>query len=123
MAARSMIPRRETTPRRCRPGPPRLRRNPFEGRRSIADFLNQLPPGRTARADENRFDLALMANAFGEGPGPLSRDVHKPGVPRDLIENGQDPLWFRHKAAVEVGFELQQGVIDSQAVRFHGPRD
>src|SRR2546430_5593358 len=53
------------------------------------------------------FDLALMANAFGEGPGPLSRDVHKPGVPRDLIENGQDPLWFRHKAAVEVGFELQ----------------
>src|SRR5207248_11325661 len=79
-------------------------------------FPQSTPPGRTARADENRCDLALMANAFGEGPGPLSRDVHKPGVPRDLIENGQDPLWFRHKAAVEVRFELQQGVIDSQAV-------
>jgi len=47
-----------------------------------------------------------VADALGEGAGPLAGDIHKPGIASDLIEHGQDSLWFREKAAVEIGFEL-----------------
>jgi hypothetical protein len=63
-----------------------------------------------------------MADAFGERAGSLAGDVDKPGIPRNLIEHGQDPLWFRKKTAVEIRFELQQGVVDSQPVVPHAPR-
>src|SRR5690349_5865487 len=62
---------------------------------------------------------ALMANAFGKGAGSLPRDIYKPRIACDLVEHGQDALRFRHKAAVEIGFKLQQGVIDSQPVVLH----
>src|SRR5260370_33618765 len=65
--------------------------------------------------------LPLVADAFGEGAGPLTGDVHKVGISRDLIEHGQDSLWFRQQAAVKVRLELQQGVVNSQPVVLHAP--
>src|SRR5712691_3094389 len=67
--------------------------------------------------------LSLVANALGEGAGPLPGDINKPGITRDLIEHGEDSLRFGQKTAVEVRFELQQGVVDAQAVVFHAPRN
>lgn len=66
---------------------------------------------------------ALVADALGEGPGALPRDIDKPGISRDLVEHGKDPLWFGEEAAVEVRLELQQGVVDPQAVVFYAPRN
>ena len=68
-------------------------------------------------------ELTLMADALGEGPGALAGDVHKPRIPGDLVEDRKDALRLRQKAAVEIGFELQQSVIDSQAVIAHAPSD
>jgi len=70
-----------------------------------------------------QYSLTLVANALGERSGPLAGDVHETGITGDLIEHGQDALRFRQKAAVEIGFELQQGVVDSQPVVFHAPRN
>src|SRR5467141_3373752 len=70
-----------------------------------------------------QYSLTLVANALGERSGPLAGDVHETGITGDLIEHGQDALRFRQKAAVEIGFELQQSVVDSQAVVFHAPRN
>src|SRR5467141_1288339 len=67
--------------------------------------------------------LTLVANALGERSGPLAGDVHETGITGDLIEHGQDALRFRQKAAVEIGFELQQGVVNSQPVVSHSPRN
>jgi len=58
-----------------------------------------------------------MADAFGEGTRALPRDVDKMGIAGDLIEHRQNALRLRQKAAVEIGFKLQQGVIDSQPGR------
>jgi hypothetical protein len=67
--------------------------------------------------------LTLVPDALGEGAGPLAGDLDKSGVPRNLVQHGQDSLRLRQKAAVEVGFKLQQGVVDSQAVVLHPPRN
>src|SRR5216683_4410051 len=67
--------------------------------------------------------LSLVANALGEGPGPLPRYLYKSRIPGDLIEHGQDALWFRQKAAVQIRFELQQSIVDPQTVVSHAPRN
>src|SRR6266403_488159 len=69
---------------------------------------------------QSRFS-ALMADALGEGTGALAGDVHEPGIAGDLVEHGQHALWFRQKAAVQIRFELQQGVVDAQTVVSHAP--
>ena len=43
-----------------------------------------------------------MANAFGEGAGPLAGDVYETRISGDLVEHGQDPLGFGQKAVVEI---------------------
>src|SRR6266478_488588 len=65
--------------------------------------------------------LTLVADALGEGTGALAGDVHEPGIAGDLVEHGQHALWFRQKAAVQIRFELQQGVVDAQTVVSHAP--
>src|SRR5882724_6541634 len=79
--------------------------------------------GISARPDESSFGLALMADAFGEGSGPLARNVHKFRIRGNLIQHRKDALRFRQQATIEVGFELQQRVVDSQPVVAHPARD
>ena len=63
------------------------------------------------------------ADAFGEGPGPLACNIHEFRIRGNLIQHGQDTLRFREQAAVEVGFELQQSVVDPQPVVAHAAQD
>src|SRR5712671_376954 len=70
-----------------------------------------------------RCSLTLVADTFGEGTCALAGDVHEARIAGDLVEHGQDPLRFRQKTAVQIRFELQQGVVNSQAVVFHAPRN
>src|SRR6266850_7769985 len=67
--------------------------------------------------------LTLMADAFGEGPRPLACDIHKLRIRGNLIQHRKDALRFRQQAAIEIGFELQQRVVDSQPVVAHPARD
>src|SRR5260370_27420434 len=129
MAATSTIALREKT-RRQRGAfmPAALQRYPFQYRRTIAEFLTRTPraelPCCTCLRKLTRIIfLTLVAEAVGEGARALAGDVHEAGIAGDLIEHGQDALRFRQKAAVEIGFELQQGVVDSQPVVFHAPRN
>ena len=64
-----------------------------------------------------------MTDAFGEGPGPLPRDIYKFRIRGNLIQHRKDALRFRQQAAIEIGFELQQRVVDSQPVVAHPARD
>src|SRR6266850_2755933 len=67
--------------------------------------------------------LTLMADAFGEGPRPLACDIHKLRIRGNLIQHRKDALRFRQQAAVKIGFELQQRVVDTQPVVAHPARD
>jgi len=97
---------REKTRRQLGPFTPAA----YDELRSYSDEPSQnsllKTPVRTAvlymftKIDSNNF-LALVANAFSEGAGPLAGDVHETGIAGDLIEHGQDPLRSRQKAAVE----------------------
>ena len=60
-----------------------------------------------------------MADAFGYGTSALAGDVDKAGVVRDLVQGRQGTLRFGQELAVQVRFELQQRVVDSQAIVFH----
>jgi len=64
-----------------------------------------------------------MTDAFGEGPGPLPRYIYKFRIRGNLIQHRKDALRFRQQAAIEIGFELQQRVVDSQPVVRHAPHD
>src|SRR4029077_11697007 len=68
-------------------------------------------------------ESALMSDTLGEGSGALAGNVHESRIPGDLVEDREDALGLRQEAAVEIGFELQQSVIDSQAVVAHAPGD
>src|SRR6267154_6442045 len=70
-----------------------------------------------------RCSLTLVTDALGKRPSPLAGDVYEARIAGDLVEHGQDPLRFRQKAAVQIRFELQQGVVNSQAVVFHAARN
>src|SRR6266849_4889431 len=96
----------------------------LRGRILTAIRLSQsVAAGISARPDESNFGLALMADAFGEGSGPLARDVHKFRIRGNLIQHRKDALRFRQQAAIEVGFELQKRVVDSQPVVAHAAQD
>src|SRR5712691_4226119 len=63
--------------------------------------------------------LSLIADAFGEGARALPCYIHKARVVGDLIQHWNDALGFRQQLAVQVGFELQQRIIDAQAIVLH----
>jgi hypothetical protein len=47
------------------------------GRILTAARFRREPTPEFAHAGESSLGLALMTDAFGEGPGPLARDIHK----------------------------------------------
>ncbi len=53
-----------------------------------------------------------MAEALGERAGALAGDIHKAGISGNLIEQGEKALRFREKAAVQIGFKLQQSIVE-----------
>src|SRR5215472_5392197 len=63
--------------------------------------------------------LSLVADALGQRPGALPGNVHKLRVFGDLLQHGQQALGFRKEAAVQIRFELQQGIVDAQPVVLH----
>ena len=60
-----------------------------------------------------------MADALGEGAGALAANFDEAGIAGDLIERGESALGLGEELAVELGLELEEGVIDAQAVVFH----
>lgn len=60
-----------------------------------------------------------MADALCKSTGSLSANFDKAGIAGDLIECWQGALRLREKLVVEVSFELQESVIDAEAIVFH----
>ena len=75
--------------------------------------------GRTRTSTYSGWHLALVADAFGEAAGSLPGDIYEAGVTANLVEHGQSCLGFRQELMIQVGFKLQQGVINSKAVVPH----
>jgi len=63
--------------------------------------------------------LARVADAFGQGPGALASDFDEAGIVGDLVEGAEGALRLGKQLAVELGLELEEGVIDAEAVVFH----
>ena len=63
--------------------------------------------------------LALVADAFGEIAGALAANFDEAGIAGDLIQRGQGSLRFGEEVAVQVGLELQQRIVNAEAVVFH----
>src|SRR5581483_1748766 len=74
-------------------------------------------------AAENSRQLTGVADAVGDVAGAFAGDVHVFGVLANLIKKGKEALGFGEEAAVHVGFELEKGVIDAQAVIAHAAGD
>src|SRR5712692_9212029 len=85
---------------------------------SASQYTSRLP-GKQPTGDCPGKALTLIADAFGEGARALPCYVHKVRVVGDLIQHRNDALRFRQQLAVQVGFELQQRIIDAQAVVLH----
>ena len=60
-----------------------------------------------------------MADAFGYGPGALSGDLDETRVGCDLVESRKGSLRLGEQVAIEVGFGLEKGIVDAEAVIFH----
>jgi len=60
-----------------------------------------------------------VSDALGHGAGTLAGDIDEAGVAGDLVEGGEGALRLGEEIAVKVGFELEEGVVDAQAVVFH----
>lgn len=60
-----------------------------------------------------------MADAFGESAGALTADFDEAGIAGDLVERGQGALRLGQKLMIQVGFELQESVVDAEAVVLH----
>src|SRR5690349_24518658 len=65
--------------------------------------------------------LAGMADALCQGTSPLAANFYKTRISGNLIERGESALRFRQQLVVEVRFELQKRVVDSEAVVLHAP--
>lgn len=63
--------------------------------------------------------VVAVADAFGYGPGALSGDLDKTGIGSDLVESRKGSLRLGEQVAIEVGFELEKGIVDAEAVIFH----
>ena len=68
-------------------------------------------------------ELALVADTLGEETGTLAGDFDELRVRGDLVEDGEGALWFGEELAIQIGFELQECVVDAQAIVFHAARD
>src|SRR6266478_8578346 len=95
----------------------------YQSHHSLTNFLSRDDVVDALAEYFHTIHSALTADALSEGAGALAGDVHEAGIARDLIEHGQEALRFRQKTAVEIGLELQQGVVDSQPVVSHAPRN
>src|SRR6266571_4944529 len=84
---------------------------------SASEYTSRLPGKQPTGL--SREGLTLIADAFGEGARALPGYVHKARVVGDLIQHWNDALGFRQQLAVQVGFELQQRIIDAQAIVLH----
>jgi hypothetical protein len=62
-----------------------------------------------------------VADAFGQRTGSLTADLDEAGIAGDLVERWEGTLWFGQEFVVQVGFELQEGVVDAEAVVLHSP--
>ena len=60
-----------------------------------------------------------MADAFGESAGSLAADLDEAGIAGNLIERRQCALRFGQQFVVQVGFKLQESVVDAQAIVLH----
>ena len=54
-----------------------------------------------------------MANAFGQCAGALAANLDEAGIAGDLVERGQGALRLGQKFVVQIGFELQESVVDA----------
>src|SRR5277367_2395976 len=60
-----------------------------------------------------------VADAFGDGAGALPSDINEARVAGDLVEGREGALGVGEEVAIEIGFELEQGIINSEAVVLH----
>jgi len=60
-----------------------------------------------------------VANAFGECAGSLAANFDKAGIAGDLVECWQGTLRFGQQLVIQVGFKLQESVVDAEAVVLH----
>ena len=65
--------------------------------------------------------ITRSANTFRDGASPGSRDLHEVRIRADLIEHREEALGFGEKPVVHVRLELQQCVVDTQAIVFYSP--
>jgi hypothetical protein len=79
---------------------------PFAGRDSGASAADFVP-------------LARVADALGEGASALAANVDEARIAGDLVERGQGALRFGQQFVVQVRFELQERVVDAEAVVLH----
>ena len=57
-----------------------------------------------------------MPDLFGQGTGSLAGDVNHAVVGGDLVEEGEEAGWLGEDPLGEVGFELQESIVDAEAV-------
>jgi hypothetical protein len=57
-----------------------------------------------------------VPQALGQGATALAGDFDEAVVVGDLLQKGQGALGFRQFALVQVGFKLQERVVDTQAI-------
>src|SRR5581483_7911578 len=74
-------------------------------------------------AAEDSRQLTGMADAVSDVAGALAGDIHVFGVLANLIKKGKEALGFGEEATIHVGFELEKGVVDTQAVIAHAAGD
>ena len=60
-----------------------------------------------------------MANTFRQGAGSLTADFDEARIAGDLIQSGQGALRFGQKLVVQIGFELQESIVNAETVVLH----
>src|ERR1700692_3380893 len=65
--------------------------------------------------------VARVTNAFRERASSGARDLHEVRIRVDLVEQRQETFRFGQQPVVHVRLELQQGVVDPQAIVFYAP--
>lgn len=60
-----------------------------------------------------------MSDTLCKSAGSLAANLDETGIAGDLIECWQSSLRFGQELVVQVGFELQQSIVDAEAVVFH----
>jgi hypothetical protein len=66
-------------------------------------------------------ELAWVADTLGKSAGSLAANFDKAGIAGDLVQRWQSALRFGQEFVVQVGFELQESVVDAEAIVLHTP--